>query len=145
MIIFFIFFPFAKCTYLCNIFSFLFTAHYLIPIRDLSRRIRDKENLIKNLLVRQRDIIFFIGLRSANVRSFHRKSDFPFVWSFIQSPYCCLSSLGSRVRAVQCPCRLATGFPMASPNRFLTPTLTPTSDSHSKDSLASSSPLVLKF
>lgn len=32
---------------------------------------------------------------------------------------------------VQRPCRLATGFPMASPSRFLTPTLTPTSDSHS--------------
>lgn len=32
---------------------------------------------------------------------------------------------------VQRPRRLATGFPMASPGRFLTPTLTPTSDSHS--------------
>lgn len=30
------------------------------------------------------------------------------------------------------PCRLATGFPMASPSRFLTPTLTPTSVSHSR-------------
>lgn len=33
-------------------------------------------------------------------------------------------SLGTVAADVQRPCRLATGFPMASPNRFLTPTLT---------------------
>lgn len=57
------------------------------------------------------------------------------VRSLYWKPELGLFGLFSMISPALCPtrpCRLATGFPMASPGRFLTPTLTPTSVSHSR-------------